>query len=146
MNDSLAMAVVESGGKLQHDFCHLTLRHLSFWKALPVLVKFSTCEVLHHHDQLLLICLWYRIDELDNVFVLEASQRLNFFLDHLVTQLPARKIQCLDCYFLPRELIEAHVDLTETTFAQIFLEFQRIHTHGMIKIVIKRVEKTFLLE
>jgi len=55
VNDPTVVAVVESGGQLQHDLGDFALWHLSIRKTFPIFIQLATCQVLHYHNQLLLL-------------------------------------------------------------------------------------------
>ena len=73
VDDSAVVTVVQSICKLQHDLCYFTLRHLSVLKPFPVLVELASRQILHHDDQLLLLCSWDGINKFDNVLVAEPA-------------------------------------------------------------------------
>ena len=90
MDDSLAVAVVEGLGQLEHDLGNLLLRHLSVLEALPILVELTSSQVLHHDDQLAFLGFRDGVKKLNNVLVAESTKSFNLLFYHLVANLSMR--------------------------------------------------------
>ena len=61
MDDLFRVTIVDSLRKLKHDFKHLELWDLAVFEPLPVVIQLSTREVLHHHNQSLLLRLGHGV-------------------------------------------------------------------------------------
>jgi hypothetical protein len=53
--DFEVVTVVNCGEQLQHDLLGLCLGHHMVWLALPVLIELTTRQILHDHDDLVLL-------------------------------------------------------------------------------------------
>ena len=128
---------------MEHDFGHLTLWHLAIREPLPVVIELATGQVLHHHNQLLLLGFRHCVDELDYILMFQTAESFDLLLNHLIALLLTLHVQCLDCNKLTCDFIFAESDLSEATLSQMLLEFQRIDAHRIVEIVVERVEQTF---
>ena len=61
MDDLFRVTIVDSLRKLKHDFKHLELWDLAVFEPLPVVIQLSPREVLHHHNQSLLLRLCHGV-------------------------------------------------------------------------------------
>ena len=61
----------------------ILLRKLSVGLRLPKLVQFSSLQVLHRNDKLLLLWKGKVVEQLHNVFVFELPEGLDLFGDHV---------------------------------------------------------------
>lgn len=78
------VAVVYGGDQLDEQFVSFALRKGLSRLWLPELFQFAAFQVLHDHYQLLFFGQRKIVEKLHNMSVLQRSQRLNLFRDHML--------------------------------------------------------------
>lgn len=105
MNHLLAMAIFETEQNLTKNVLEFGFRQFAVRKATPVVVEFTACQVFHYYTEDFLMWVWKVFVKLDNSFVLELTERLNFLLHEVSVPFPIFASQ--------RDKFQCHLPLSE---------------------------------
>ena len=105
MNYLLPMAVFKTQQNLTKDVLQFCLRQFPVREATPIVVEFSARQVFHDDAKNFFLWVWKVFVKLDDSFVLELTERLNFFLHEVSIPFPV--------FASERDKFQSHLPLSE---------------------------------